>query len=68
MSEFDLRGKKYFNEKEAAHYCGVSLHHFARQRIKHGIPAARFMGKKLYRKIDLDEIISPLFPSTSKTS
>jgi len=65
--EYYLSGKEYLTEREAAHYCGVSLAHFNRQRGTYAIPTARFMGKKLYRRRDLDEIIDPLFPGTLKS-
>lgn len=53
----DLAGKDYLTEKEAAHYCGVCLRQFQTHRKTEGIPALRHMGKKLYRRADLQKSI-----------
>ena len=53
----NLLGKDYFTEKEAAHYCGVCDRHFRRESMKNGIFPIRHMGKKLYRRVDLQRSI-----------
>ena len=55
--EFYLSGKDYLTEREAAHYCCVSYSHFREKRIDAGINAIRFMGKKIYRRQDLQSAI-----------
>jgi len=57
----NLLGKEYFSEKEAAHYTCVSLDHFRRNAKNCGILPARVMGKKLYRKADIQRIIEQEF-------
>ena len=52
--DFDLRGKDWLTEAEAAHYCGVCLTQFAKAKF----PARRFLGKKLYSRALLDESIA----------
>lgn len=52
-TNFNLLGKDYLNEREAAHYCGISHSHFRRHREEEGIRAIWFAGKKLYRREDL---------------
>ena len=52
-TEFNLLGKDYLTEKEAAHYCGVCLRQFQIKRKHEGIMCIKFMGKKLFRKQDL---------------
>ena len=56
--EFNLAGKDWFTEAEAAHYCGVSVRQFAARSTDYGISAKRFMGKKLYERAALHEAIS----------
>src|SRR5690349_4262411 len=53
--DFDLRGKDWLTEAEAAHYCGVSLRQF--QDHARRFRARRFMGKKLYSKAELFDAI-----------
>jgi hypothetical protein len=53
--DFDLRGKDWLTEAEAAHYCGVSLRQF-QDRARTFNPR-RFMGKKLYSKNELFDAI-----------
>ena len=55
--EMNLSGKDYLTEREAAHYCGVSLSQFQNKRLDYGIGAMRFMGKKIYRRADLQSAI-----------
>ena len=51
--EFDLRGKDFFSELEAAHYCCVSLSQFRKNFGKYNIAPSTFMGKRIYRRDDL---------------
>ena len=60
MPDFDLRGKDWFTEAEAAHYCGVSVSQF-REHSRQFI-ARRFLGKKIYARADLYEAISRAEP------
>jgi hypothetical protein len=50
-ADFDLRGKDWLTEAEAAHYCGVSLTQFAKHSRQ--FKARRFLGKKLYSRAEL---------------
>lgn len=61
MTDFDLRGKDWLTETEAAHYCGVSLRQF--QDHARRFRVRRFMGKKLYSRAELFDAIlqSPLW-------
>ena len=43
--------------EEAAAYCGVSVSHFTRERAEYRLGALFFMGKKLFRKSDLQAAI-----------
>jgi hypothetical protein len=51
--DFNLAGKDFFTEKEAAHYCGVSPSQFRKKHGEYGITSSNFMGKRMYRKDDL---------------
>lgn len=51
QTDFDLRGKDWLTETEAAHYCSVSLSHFKENCTR--FTARRFLGKKLYSKAEL---------------
>jgi len=53
----NLLGKDYLTEKEAAHYCGVSFSQFRAKRKDEGIQCLRHMGKKLFRRHDLERSI-----------
>ena len=53
VRDSDLHGKDYLTEKEAAHYCGVSIFLFRQRCKEEGIGAIRHMGKTLYRRADL---------------
>lgn len=53
----NLLGKDYLTEKEASHYCGVSLSQFRARRKDAGIQCLRHMGKKLFRRQDLEDSI-----------
>ena len=55
--EFYLSGKDYLTEREAAHYCCVSYSHFRDKRLESGNPMIQFMGKRIYRRQDLQSAI-----------
>jgi hypothetical protein len=55
FADFDLRGKDWLTEAEAAHYCGVSLRQF--QDHARAFNARRFMGKKLYSRAELFDAV-----------
>jgi hypothetical protein len=55
--DLDLRGKDYLTEREAAHYAGVSVSQLRAHRAAYGIMPGRFMGKLLYRRVDLQRAI-----------
>ena len=44
-------------EPEAAHYCCVSYSQFRDKRLESGIPMIQFMGKRIYRRSDLEAAI-----------
>jgi hypothetical protein len=48
-----LLGKDYLDELEAAHYACVSLRQFQMKAAEYRLQPTRFMGKKVYRKKDL---------------
>lgn len=56
-SAFNLSGKDWFTEPEAALYCGVSPSHFREHYADLGISPRRFMGKKLFSRTELSRII-----------
>lgn len=56
MVDFDLRGKEWLTEAEAAHYCGVSLRHF--QDHARRFRVRRFLGRKLYARAELFDAIN----------
>jgi len=55
--EMYLSGKDYLTEREAAHYCGVSYSQFREKYEQSGIPLIRFMGKRIFRRSDLQAAI-----------
>lgn len=55
--EFNLLGKDYLTEAEAAHYACVSESQFRAKAREYGILAVRFMGKKVFRKTDIQRAI-----------
>lgn len=55
--DLNLLGKEYFTVNEAAHYAGVSVAQFNKQRNTYGLMPCRFMGKVLYRKDDIKNAI-----------
>jgi hypothetical protein len=58
--DFDLRGKDWLTEVEAAHYCCVSLTQFKGKASSFN--ARRFMGKKVYSRAELFDAISAAPP------
>lgn len=56
--EFNLAGKDWFTEEEAAYYCGVSVRQFQGHYEELGIRPRRFMGRKLYSREELSTVIS----------
>jgi len=59
--------KEFLTLREAAHFCGVSYHHFVKNRADYGISSIYFMGKQLYRKSDLVRAIEQLAPAPKNT-
>lgn len=57
----NLLGKDYFTEIEAAHYAGVSPRQFRKKAMESGIMTASPMGKKLYRKDDIQRVLELSF-------
>jgi hypothetical protein len=57
FKSMDLSGKDYISRKEAAHYCCVSESQFERKEVEYGIPCIPFMGKLIYRRVDLQRLI-----------
>lgn len=57
-NEFNIAGKDWFKEDEAAHYCGVSLRQFQTHYQSLGIAPKRFMGRKLFAREELYTAIS----------
>ncbi|GLQ96423.1 hypothetical protein [Dyella mobilis] len=55
--KIDISGKDWLTEPEAAYYCGVSLRKFQTDYLALGVRPRRFMGKKLYSKSELFELI-----------
>ena len=56
-TRLNLLGKDYLTEEEAAHYCGVSNCQFRRKHLELGVLAISVMGKKVYRRADLQRAI-----------
>lgn len=53
ITTFNLLGKDYFSEKEAAHYMCVSQRYFRDVVTEYGILSLYVKNKKVYRKTDL---------------
>lgn len=51
--DFDLRGKDYFTVDEAAHFSCVCNSQFRAKAKEYGIQPFPWMGKQVYRRIDL---------------
>jgi len=66
--EFNLAGKDWFTEQEAAFYCCVSASQFAHHYEELGITPRRFMGRKLYSREELSAIISRSNPWHTRTA
>jgi hypothetical protein len=47
----------YLTQPQAADYCNVSLSQFKAKASLYGLEPFEFMGKLLYRKIDLQSVI-----------
>lgn len=58
-----LLGKDYLTEPEAACYACVSTSQFRKYAADVGIHARTFMGKKVYRKADLQRALEELWQS-----
>lgn len=56
-TEFNLLGKDWLTEPEAAFYCCVSVKHFRRHYQSLGISPKNFLGKKLFSKQQLADAI-----------
>lgn len=50
---FDIVGKDWLTEPEAAFYCGVSVTQFKKHAPSYGLAPRKFMGKKLYDTAEL---------------
>lgn len=61
MKEFNLLGKDYFTLREAAHYCSVSESQFNAHSRSLGIQSTTFMGKRVFRRKDLQRAIEEKF-------
>ncbi len=57
----DLRGKEYFTEREAAHFCCCSQSKFRKEAPNNGIPYAIRFGKKVYRRADCELYMESAF-------
>lgn len=62
-----LEGKDWFTEPEAAVYCGVGISTFREGYRMLGIKPRRFLGKKLYSRLELNDAIrnSPAWQTSS---
>src|SRR5690606_29258713 len=54
-AEVNIAGKDYFTEEEAAHYACVSESQFRAKREEYGLLGFWWMGKKVYRKADIQQ-------------
>jgi hypothetical protein len=57
LVEITPTGRKVLTRRQAADYCGVSLSQFKEHAPALGIRPFRFMGKVLYRVVDLDSVL-----------
>lgn len=57
MNARGLHELDYLTQGQAADYCNVSLSQFKEMAPVYGIVPFKFMGKQLYRKIDLTSVI-----------
>jgi hypothetical protein len=60
-AELNIVGKDYLTEDEAAHYCCVSYSQFRRCAQEYSLQPRTFMGKKVYRKTDLQRAMEALW-------
>lgn len=58
MKDFDLRGKDYLTREEAAHYVDLTLDEFAVTVQRLAVASFKWAGTTVYRRIDLDAVIS----------
>jgi len=54
----NISGKDFLTEQEAAHYSCVSLSQFKKMYKVIGIKHGNFMGKKVYRKSDIQNAMN----------
>lgn len=57
MKSFDLRGKDYLTQAEAAHYCGSCVDKFRSWASNRNVPSSKINGKILYRRTDIQREI-----------
>lgn len=60
--DLNITGKDWLTEAEAAHYCGVSLRQFQTHQGELRLNPRRFLGRKLYLKSDLYNLIEKSDP------
>jgi hypothetical protein len=60
-SNINLLGKDYLTEVEAAHYACVSHSQFREHAAGFGIFPFTFMGKKVYRKVDIQRAMETVW-------
>lgn len=60
--DLNITGKDWLTEVEAAHYCGVSIRQFQAHQAELGLRPRRFLGRKLYLKTDLYNLIEKSDP------
>lgn len=58
---FMLAGKDYFTENEAAFYACVSESQFRAKRAEYGLLGFWWMGKRVYRKVDIAQAMEDQF-------
>lgn len=55
--DFNLAGKDYFTEEEAAHYACVSYSQFRKCAEQEGLYPVQWMGKRVFRRTDIQRAI-----------
>lgn len=55
---FHLSGKDFLDVQEAAHYACVSYSQFRAKAAEHGLRPFQWMGKLVYRKVDIESAMS----------
>lgn len=58
----ELKERDYLSEKDAALYACVSLSQFRKEALGYGIRPSWFMGKKIYRREDLQRAMEASWP------